>query len=296
MKEQLEVALKAFETENATVFYPGLREKFLMELGRTGIDFANGTWRNKNGVRVDINNLIAARLEAGKFVRSKPSAKDYVSPFARRSDAAKANHKRATEAVLKTLFKKLEYHFLPGMEKKALEILSEHFLAFDAHEGITFSKINDSEIGTLAGTRDLHLDDLLNETGIQSWIDQDKTEIARLQHTAALRQTAVGMVKAGSPAKEIEKLTERLAEFEKRSLKAGYTKPKISVSDIKDEFYKKAMLDVGDPAARHIGHRAQDNGLEQLDDLRHIQMSVTQVEVAKPESMKFEGITYHALQ
>lgn len=268
-------ALEKLEASGLQFRYD-MRNQFIKDIKRE-LQQVNGSYRNSSGIKVDLESYMMARLESSVYLRSKPSVKAYVSTFKRRTDGIRTEHKKFSETFLRKALQLEGYVFIPGVEEKAIEILSKNFLPEDDQDkGLTFRMISDTIIGALPSNEKFTLSELLNQTGLTKYLDDPATKIARLQHKAALRQTAAGMVAAGAKPSEVEKLVTELEAFEKRSLQTNKTVPYLSMAHITDEFTKRYSLDDSD---RTMVANKTRTSIKALDDLSPIRSDVNKITV-----------------
>jgi hypothetical protein len=289
MKEHLETALKDFEISHQLKYLSGQRDRLLSELNRS-LDFVNGQWRTKQGSKVEIENVIRAKLETGSYVLSKPSVKDiYLTPFLKRSDQAKEDQQKFTADYVKRAIEKSNIHFQPGADSKAIEIIAQHFLPHDTDNGPAFTKINDTEIGTLIGSESYSLMDLINTTGLNEWLDVSKTKIATAKHQSQLHRTAIEMLPPNASNADVENMLSELTKFEQRALKVGFEVPFNNKGLAQQEFTKWFSLGGADRSKTTASVRGAIDRLDELDSIRQV---VRETEIPTSAPSKFEGLTY----
>lgn len=279
MTETVDPIVEALEKLEASgiQFRVDMRNQFVRDIKRE-LQHVNGSYRNSSGIKVDLESYMTARLESGVYLRSKPSVKaTYVSIYKSRTDESRSAHKKFTEQYLRKALALEGVVFVPGVEEKAIEILSKNFLPEDDQDkGLMFRMISETPIGSLPSAEKYTLSELLTQTGLSKHVDDQATKIARLQHRASLRQTAASMVPAGARSGEIEKLVIELESFEKRSLQTKKTLPYLSQAHIADEFQKRFSLDDSDRTMVTNKTRAS---VKALDDLTPIRSEVGKLQV-----------------
>lgn len=267
-----------FITDNQIKFRSGKREAFINDLKRSVQPTRDG-FRSSTGQKIDLQSYMSAMMETSLY-GAKPSAKETYSPgFPVRNDATKNAHRKLSETAIRKSLSHFNMVLDPSVSERVIQTLSENFIAVDDSEKvIAFTKITDSEIGSIPGKEKFSIEELLNVTASAKFIDSEATKISRLQHRAALRQLASGMAETGSKPAAIEKLVDELFLFESRALKTGMTLPYIDRSLVEKEFTKLAELEGLDRMAAMVRVRS---GVSHIEDLTPIKTAISKIEEPK---------------
>lgn len=279
----IEERFSKIEQEGKFQWLAGARARFLQEL-RSQLNFVNGDFRLRSGARINFEVYVKDKIEAGNFLKEKPSAKDIYHPaYPIRTAEQKGSHRKFTEALLKKAIQIDSYKFVSTeLEQRAIEIISSNFLPTDTEDGLKFSRISDTPVGSFPGTEKYSLSDLFATIAITDWIDKDATSISQLQHAATLRNTAANMLGSDAKKSAVENLVKTLDRFERRSLKTNKFLPEVPAPSIESEFVKYNALSGHTHSGSLATARIATNNLNDLSDLRNAVRSIEITQKSEP--------------
>jgi hypothetical protein len=278
-KTALTEEIQKFIESNRITFKGGRKDSFINDALRSLQPLPDGkSWRTPQGQKVEVGLYLGMMVESGLYTTVKNFQSQYEPIFAIRSATVKESHTRFTQSLLQRALNAEGFVFIKGTADKIIKAIADRFLAVDGETGLEFVPVHDSPVGSFAAQKGLGLEELINTTFAARYIDADATKITRLSHRASLRATAVSMLEVGAKPKDIEKLTDELQAFEKRSLKANRTAPSYRREAVEQELMRRAELQGMDRMAQLATTRHE---LSRIDDITDVQGVIQKIEVPK---------------
>lgn len=194
----------------------------------------------------------------------------YTPKYQMLTREVKESYKITAEPLIRKALEKHHIILKPTVAEKVINALAENVLVTDDEQrGLVFSMIAGTEIGILFSQRAFTLQELLNETKADRYIDHEASRLSKLSHRGKLRQDAINMVPLNAKArdKEIERVIDEMEVFELRDLKAGMRKVHQSPREIREEFNKLRVSQ----GRTKVGASTSVNFLTPADDLGRIQ-------------------------
>jgi hypothetical protein len=219
-------------------------------------------------------------LDNGQYLQQRPTNK-YQPIFNVRDEGAKKAHALLAEQVLLKTLELDGIVLLPGTKKEFYQVVAKNFLPVDGEDGPAWHLVSDTPIGTLWSSTTINTKKLIDGIGLSKFVDREASEISQMAHRAALRQKAVSMAPIGAKPLEVEKIADKLAAFERRSLTVNKVLPPLSKQTISEEFQRHAELN---GANRQAALAAASIQLQALDNLQPVAFEVDRLKL--PETIE----------